>query len=790
VGDGGGGGGGADGALGATGLGEVSDGQPLPSRDGGRTRSAGGSRRQREMAEGEGEGDRVSAGRGLAAPGAASAGDDGDGVGGSGAGKGGGEQAPDPRGEAAGAGSRPLVGAGASEDGTAPSHKRGRGESTAGTVREDERARKRQRHRHHCGSGSSGNEAAEGTADGNRAGGNASSTDGSDVDATFNVGGDSERDNNVWERRHRHGFGPGGRCGRDASAASGLAGSGSLSALVHPDVPEPYEDSPPPIPNFLLPLVGLIRKQLEGSGGAATMPVPAFAVLVAQSHHAREFLGHSVWHDADVAASRYMAAYGRAGRVTAAVQQSWALDPVTGLSATARAHRSGAAAADVGDNEDPAVDPAEQNGARAAATLLHERGWVVLPHVSRADVDGVIVAGSLAFGQDIHAVLSHFVGLFPGEGSVAKQHAGQVEKDKVWTSIHNRVNMAKDSAQLAKGQGRMTVLNEAVKPSDDAGEQGVYEAKLRADLFCAAVAHKILSVVGGRTESNQLCIQMPKAGACMLLTTDKARPQRPHVDSDPLAVPRTTAAPSSAGALGHATTVTLGDASGGAAAAADAAASAARSAPSGVDDDDTISLLMPPTQPLFPPPPPPSTPPMVPPPAPTSTDKADLADASASGAAAAAAALAEPTPAAPATVSTTAPPPLSSSSSLAAPLPVYAATASLNYFLLATGADGAILRVWPDSARVLRHLQQGDATRRIVRPELVYLPPFSFVLLRGDVVHAGAGAADNVTRLAAGPQATGMRYSRCIRLHMYLQDKGVPLANAIHLALPEHVIVE
>jgi len=121
---------------------------------------------------------------------------------------------------------------------------------------------------------------------------------------------------------------------------------------------------------------------------------------------------------------------------------------------------------------------------------------------------------------------------------------------------------------------------------------------------------------------------------------------------------------------------------------------------------------------------------------------------------------------------------------------VYATTASLNYFLLATGADGAMLRVWPDSARVLRHLQQGDVTRRIVRPELVYLPPFSFVLLRGDVVHTGAGATDNVTRLAAGPQATGMRYSRCIRLHMYLQDKGVPLTNAIHLALPEHVFVE
>ena len=55
----------------------------------------------------------------------------------------------------------------------------------------------------------------------------------------------------------------------------------------------------------------------------------------------------------------------------------------------------------------------------------------------------------------------------------------------------------------------------------------------------------------------------------------------------------------------------------------------------------------------------------------------------------------------------------------------------------------------------------------VLKPKLIYIEPWSLVLLRGDVLHAGSG----------GRNAPG---KKCMRLHMYINRQGVGLANAIN----------
>jgi len=118
---------------------------------------------------------------------------------------------------------------------------------------------------------------------------------------------------------------------------------------------------------------------------------------------------------------------------------------------------------------------------------------------------------------------------------------------------------------------------------------------------------------------------------------------------------------------------------------------------------------------------------------------------------------------------------------------VYTVTPSVNFFVLATGGDGSWLRVWPGSVQAMRHVQAARQERRAIHPELIFIPPYSVAILRGDVVHAGASAVDIMERSTMGGLGHGRHFSHCIRFHMYVQDKDVPLDNAIHLAVPSSV---
>jgi len=109
---------------------------------------------------------------------------------------------------------------------------------------------------------------------------------------------------------------------------------------------------------------------------------------------------------------------------------------------------------------------------------------------------------------------------------------------------------------------------------------------------------------------------------------------------------------------------------------------------------------------------------------------------------------------------------------------VFAAKPAVNYIVMATGADGNWVRVWPSSVQVLGHALDGRSEPRTVFPELVFIPPNSVALLRGDLVHAGAGGADGTSEPACLPGGdaggSGLAYSHRIGLHMCVRDKDVP----------------
>jgi len=413
--------------------------------------------------------------------------------------------------------------------------------------------------------------------------------------------------------------------------------------------------------------------------------------------------------------------------------------------------------------------------------------------------------------------LENYSGKLPGEDGVA---TGQTD---VWSSIHNRDNMRTDEGQLARGQGRMTLLSKHAKSSgSEIVEQVAYERKLQTDLLLAAHIFQVIAAAGLRRENGRVCEQVPKTGARLLLTTSKALPQKPHIDLALTAVPF-VAPPMSGGAATE----------GGPDGAGGGEALSSRPSPS-ADAESSPCLLPPPSQPgqsraggadvvgaedgavltqfedgssqsLLPP----ATPPPAAPDAgvggagDTPLRRGRAAPAAEAGSALGPCLSAAPgTSAARSTAAAAAAPPASlgsahrpgpqrptvgSGSVVADGPPVYFTTPSVHYFALATRADGIWMRVWPGSAHVFRHVQAGRVEEYAILPELIFIPPYSMAIVRGDQVHARASAADNRQRFGRGTGQTPFTYPHCVRLHMWVQDTSVPLDNAIHLAIPSYV---
>ena len=524
---------------------------------------------------------------------------------------------------------------------------------------------------------------------------------------------------------------------------------------VHPLRREQMDDDPPAVMSSLVSSAQANRSAL----GEDTQ-LPAFAYLLPSEHQARDFVAPEQWQDAANLVQRYLAAYGGTGLVTSAVQPGWAdsNERVVMSDTDGDAPRAPpllAPTSGVLHLIQGLVDPkladaiASSEGSRAAATVLHERGWVVLPNALRPVVTS----------EAVHKVLSHFVGLYPGDDAVAKAYKDGADPDAVWTSIINRDNLAVDAKELFKGQGRMMVMLQALTSSESKAEQDVYQAKLHMDMMLAAFAHAIISRVGGRVDClGRLCVRTPKSGSRMLLTSSKALPQRPHVDADPTANPLEPPLPTAEADKNNKGKDAEDDIN---ASAAAATAAPARSIGAAADLEGDLGpdLLPPLTQPIQP---------------------AAAGPETAKGAA-----------------SKTLPPSTPGSNKLGDKTPpVHDVLPSTNYFVMASGADGFWLRTWPGSVQVLRHVTAKSSKRRVVRPELVYVPPYSMAIFRGDLVHAGASAADNSDRMAltmatdadehGAPKdgGNGMSYSHCIRLHMYIQDVNIPIDNAIHVASP------
>lgn len=103
----------------------------------------------------------------------------------------------------------------------------------------------------------------------------------------------------------------------------------------------------------------------------------------------------------------------------------------------------------------------------------------------------------------------------------------------------------------------------------------------------------------------------------------------------------------------------------------------------------------------------------------------------------------------------------------------------LSYFAMLSGAEGFHLRVWRDGHRLMYGPYElvGEIAETL-QSELLHIPPYSILIVRGDLPHAGAGGqeADN----AAGPmsQTDAMH----IRFHVYAARHFQRLKNGVYVA--------
>jgi hypothetical protein len=100
-----------------------------------------------------------------------------------------------------------------------------------------------------------------------------------------------------------------------------------------------------------------------------------------------------------------------------------------------------------------------------------------------------------------------------------------------------------------------------------------------------------------------------------------------------------------------------------------------------------------------------------------------------------------------------------------------------SYFVMLSGEDPFVIVLWPYTHAMMNC---SPATKRELSrkwpSKVVHVPKLSTLIMRGDVVHAGAGSADDEER---GDSTRAYKYN--IRLHMYIVREGTPLLDAVHL---------
>ncbi|KAK1862706.1 hypothetical protein I4F81_005273 [Pyropia yezoensis] len=281
---------------------------------------------------------------------------------------------------------------------------------------------------------------------------------------------------------------------------------------------KPYDDTVPPIVESLHERAAANRRKLlEPHFGAPGVPpppdpplhvrLPRFAALLPTEHQGRDVLPGDAWKDIDKCVSLFMAQQG--------------VKLLTGMPGV------------------PTSLPDDDSGVHsllggaaclAFAKTLVECGWVIIENAVQDGMPRLLQGGP----SSVDAVLDHYVHLFPGEAEVAKAAAspGTRTTPSVWAPIHN-VDTDLDKVHLADGQGRFSVPVKMVASSDDATQSFVFIRKLHADACMAAIANKILEAVPaaeGRSSAPPV-VRTPKTGARLLLTTENAVRQRPHIDS-------------------------------------------------------------------------------------------------------------------------------------------------------------------------------------------------------------------------------------------------------------------
>lgn len=103
---------------------------------------------------------------------------------------------------------------------------------------------------------------------------------------------------------------------------------------------------------------------------------------------------------------------------------------------------------------------------------------------------------------------------------------------------------------------------------------------------------------------------------------------------------------------------------------------------------------------------------------------------------------------------------------------------------MALGEDPCPIWVWPDSHNHECRIKDGFAGSSVPPPaRLLQVPAFSILLVRGDLVHAGAADIDDHFWYGAGGYLrVKISYKRNIRAHMYIHKVGEQTADAIYKA--------
>lgn len=103
----------------------------------------------------------------------------------------------------------------------------------------------------------------------------------------------------------------------------------------------------------------------------------------------------------------------------------------------------------------------------------------------------------------------------------------------------------------------------------------------------------------------------------------------------------------------------------------------------------------------------------------------------------------------------------------------------LSYFAMISGAEGFHLRIWREGHRMLYgpfHLVSQIAST--IQSEMIFIPPYSVLIVRGDLPHAGVGGEE-----ADGPQnASGVDERMHIRFHIYVARHFERLKDGVYVA--------